>query len=167
MNDRAEVLLGAWLAELGFEGDPEMVETAARFTELMREFRVRPDPDLGTIAAGDRGAVVLRDVPFHSLCAHHLVPFFGTATVAYLPDGKLAGFGGIARVIEHFARRPQIQERMAGQIADLLFRTLAPRGLVVRLVARQLRMEIRGARATGSAEVITTRGDVDLLRTLV
>lgn len=167
MTGRAEVLLGAWLAELGFEGDPEMAETASRFTALMRELVPAGDPELSTMPAMGDGPVVLRDVPFHSLCAHHLVPFFGTATVAYLPGERLAGFGSIARVVDHFARRPQVQERMATQVADLLQSALEPRGLVVRLVARQLCMELRGVRATGSAEVLAERGETATLLPLL
>jgi GTP cyclohydrolase I len=160
-------LLAAALDALGFGGDPEMADTAERFAELLREFRPTSEDELRASmvalpsSASTRSSVAIRDMPFHSLCAHHLVPFWGTASVAYLPRRSLAGLGSIARVVQHYARRPQLQERLADQIADLLFETLAPEGLVVRLVARQMCMEMRGARSLGEVEVQAVRGEVD------
>jgi len=158
--DRARQLLADWLAELGFSGDPEMAQTPERVTELMRDFVPRGDPPVpSTFPSDGAGPVVLRDVPFYSLCVHHLLPFFGTATIAYRPWDRVAGFSSIARVVSYWAQRPQIQERMAEQIADTLFQTLEPQGLVVRLVARQLCMEMRGVHASGEAEVLAFRAD--------
>ena len=157
------------LAALGFVGDPEMEGTPERVVEMLRGFAPTAEPPkLTAFPAPNKGPIVLRDVPFHSLCAHHLLPFFGTAAVAYVPGPRVAGFGALAGAIKHFAERPQIQERMAEQLADHLHEALAPRGLVVRLVARQMCMEMRGARATGEAEVLAFRGDttglVELIR---
>lgn len=150
------------LASLGFSGDPEMEGTPARVAELLRSFVPAAEPprlsSFPAPAGARSGAVTLRDVPFYSLCAHHLLPFFGTATIAYLPGDKVAGFSALSDAVRHFADRPQIQERLAEQIADHLFDALAPRGLVVRLVARQLCMEMRGDRSTGEAEVVVHRG---------
>jgi len=150
------------LASLGFVGDPEMEGTPARVAEMLRSFVPTASPprlSAFPAPAGARsGAVYLRDIPFYSLCAHHLLPFFGTASIGYLPGERVAGFSALADAVRHFADRPQIQERMAEQLADHLFEALAPRGLVVRLVARQLCMEMRGARATGEAEVVVRRG---------
>ena len=157
---RAEDLLAAWLEELGFTGDPEMAETAERFTTFLRGFRAPVEaPSLSTLPSAGEEIVALREIPFHSLCAHHLLPFFGTAGIAYRPAGRLAGFGGLARVVQHHAHRPQIQERMAREIAVTLGEALAPEGVVVRLVARQLCMEMRGARSAGEAEVVATWGE--------
>jgi GTP cyclohydrolase I len=168
--ERAQELFQSWLDALGFVGDPEMAQTAQRFTEMFGEFVPRPDQDLlqgftlVPVQSGGGGAptpVAVRSMPFHSFCAHHLVPFFGWASVAYVPHEKLAGFGSIARVMQHFAKRPQLQERLANQMADVLCEALAPKGLVVRLVARQMCMEMRGARVHGNVEVLAVRGEVD------
>jgi GTP cyclohydrolase I len=167
--DKAKQLFQAWLDELGFVGDPEMATTAARFTEMFAEFVPKGDNVLDgftivpVMTSPDVQAtpVAVRSMPFHSFCAHHLVPFFGKASVAYLPDKKLAGFGSIAKVVQHYAKRPQLQERMADQVATDLWKALEPRALVVRLVARQMCMEMRGARVHGEVEVLAERGRVD------
>lgn len=168
--DDAKNLFQQWLDALGFTGDPEMASTAARFTEMFAEFRPVPDdalkqgftlvPAMGP-PDGPRTPVAVRAMPFHSFCAHHLVPFFGHASVAYLPDRQLAGFGGIARVVQHYAKRPTLQERLADQVASMLDDILSPRALVVRLVARQMCVEMRGARVPAEVEVFAIRGAVD------
>jgi GTP cyclohydrolase I len=167
---RAAALFQEWLSELGFKGDPEMAETAVRFSEMFAEFVPRDDATIvegftlvpATAPPGQAATpVAVRSMPFHSFCAHHLVPFFGFASVAYLPDAQLAGFGSIAKVVQHYARRPQLQERLADQSADVLWSVLKPRGLVVRLSARQMCMEMRGARVHGEVEVLAVRGQVD------
>lgn len=88
--------------------------------------------------------VLLRDIDFYSLCEHHLLPFHGKAHVAYLPDGKVVGLSKLARTVEAFARRPQVQERMTCQIADALMEHLAPKGAVVVVEAAHLCMKMRG-----------------------
>ncbi len=88
--------------------------------------------------------VLLRDIDFHSLCEHHLLPFYGKAHVAYLPDGQVVGLSKLARTVEAFARRPQVQERMTCQIADALMEHLAPKGVVVVVEAVHLCMRMRG-----------------------
>jgi GTP cyclohydrolase I len=174
---KAEDLFAAWLDELGFRGDPEMADTARRFTEMFAEFVPGDDSRLADgftlVGATDApNAVVLpiaiREMPFHSFCAHHLVPFFGRAHVAYLPGRHLAGFGSIARVVQHFAKRPQLQERLAEQVADTLWSILQPRSVIVRLEARQMCMEMRGAKVHGEVEVLAMRGeDLAVLREMV
>ena len=94
--------------------------------------------------------VLLKDIPFFSLCEHHLMPFTGKAHVAYLPDGKIVGISKLARVVEHFARRPQIQERLTAQIADLISYKLEPRGVAVVLEATHTCMTMRGVKKPGS-----------------
>ncbi|MBN2801129.1 MAG: GTP cyclohydrolase I [Deltaproteobacteria bacterium] len=135
-----------------------MSRTPELVTELLREFVPGEPPALSTFPAVGADAVILRGLPFHSLCAHHLLPFFGEADVAYLPGDRIAGLGGIPRLLEHCARRPQLQERLGGCLADLLEEALEPRGLVIRLRARQLCMEMRGARSPGTVEVVVQRG---------
>lgn len=99
--------------------------------------------------------VVLRDVPFHSMCEHHLLPFAGRAHLAYLPDGRIAGISKLARVVDDFARRPQVQERMTNQIADLLMDALTAKGVAVILEATHLCMTCRGVLKPGS-EMVTS-----------
>ncbi len=149
----------AALRALGFTEDPEMQASGRRFVEFLAEFMPGPRPHLSGFAVDGSGPVVLKGMAFHSLCAHHLVPFFGEASVAYLPGATVAGLGGIARMLHHFARQPQLQERLAEQLADALAEDLAPRGLVVRLTARQMCMEMRGARTRAEVVVLARRGD--------
>jgi len=97
--------------------------------------------------------VVLRDIPFHSICEHHLLPFMGKAHVAYLPDGKVVGISKLARTVDTFARRPQVQERLTCQIADALIDQLGARGVGVILEANHTCMTIRGVRKPGAVMV--------------
>ncbi len=97
--------------------------------------------------------VVLRDVPFYSMCEHHLLPFMGKAHVAYLPRGKVVGISKLARVVEAFARRPQVQERLTTGIADMLMERLDARGVGVIIEAEHTCMTIRGIRKPGSVMV--------------
>ncbi len=97
--------------------------------------------------------VLVRDIPFNSTCEHHLLPFIGVAHVGYLPDGKVAGLSKLARVGDEFSRRPQLQERMTHQVADLLFEKLDAKGVVVVLEAEHTCMTVRGVRKPGSLTV--------------
>jgi len=97
--------------------------------------------------------VVLRDIPFHSMCEHHLMPFTGRAHVAYMPRGRVVGLSKLARVGEAFAARPQLQERLTTQIADLLMDRLNPKGVAVVLEAEHTCMTIRGVKKPGSTMV--------------
>ncbi len=97
--------------------------------------------------------VVLRDIPFYSMCEHHLLPFMGKAHVAYLPRGKVVGVSKMARVVEACARRPQVQERLTSQIADLMMEKLDARGAGVIIEAEHTCMTIRGVRKPGSVMV--------------
>jgi GTP cyclohydrolase I len=145
--------------------EPELAETPARVADLYREIFAgldeRSAPELVAFPHEGRGdLVVVRDIPFHSLCVHHFVPFFGRALVAYLPGPRLLGISAAARVLDHWARRPQLQERLGQQIADHLERLLAPRGVAVVLEARHLCMEMRGIRRYGMVETRTVRGEL-------
>jgi GTP cyclohydrolase I len=97
--------------------------------------------------------VLIRDIPFTSMCEHHLLPFRGVAHVAYIPDGKVTGLSKIARVIEEFARRPQVQERMTQQIADLIEAQLCTKGVAVVVSAEHSCMAIRGIKKPGSTTI--------------
>ncbi len=149
--------------------EPELRETPARVADLYAEIFSGLDPgavpELATFphqaaagAAPGDDLVVIRDLPFHSLCVHHLVPFFGRAHIAYLPGSRIIGISGAARLLDLYARRPQLQERITTQIADHLERLVAPRGVAVMLEARHLCMEMRGIRKSGRVETRAVRG---------
>src|SRR6187549_3963992 len=135
--------------------DESMRETPRRMAETYVEL-LTPRPFTATTFPNDEGydeLVLARDIPFHSLCEHHLLPFTGRAHVAYLPDGKVVGLSKLARLVEGFARRPQVQERLTTQIADALMEELQPIGAACIVEAVHTCMTIRGAKKTGSTMV--------------
>jgi GTP cyclohydrolase I len=147
----AELLraLGADPAQESLAGTPGRVARA--YAELLRAA-----PFEATTFPNDEGydeLVLTRGIPFHSLCEHHLLPFTGVAHVGYLPGERIIGLSKLARVVEHFARRLQVQERLTCQVADWLHEHLAPRGVGVVLEAEHMCMTLRGVRATGSRTV--------------
>jgi GTP cyclohydrolase I len=149
--------IGADVDSPGLRGTPRRV--AASFAELVTpaDFAATSFPNEG----GYDELVVVRDIPFHTLCMHHLLPFFGHAHVAYLPGKRIIGISKLARVVEAFARDLQVQERMTVQIADWLEEHLAPGGVGVVLSAEHMCMTIRGVRKPGSKTVTSTlRGSV-------
>jgi GTP cyclohydrolase I len=154
-----EAHLAAVLEALGYDSDPECAGTAARVLEVLRAWAPgKPGPRLETFDAPGRDPVILRDLPFHALCAHHLLPFHGTCDVAYRPATRIAGLGAFPKLLRHLAQQPQLQERLGVQLAGTLADTLdAP--VVVRLRARQMCMEMRGAASPGIIETWTSRGD--------
>jgi len=110
----------------------------------------------GGVFEGDyRDLVLVRDIEFASVCEHHLLPFLGHAHVAYIPDGRILGLSKVARIVDHFAARLQVQERLTTQIADCLVEVLRPRAVGVVMSARHLCMQIRGVRKADS-EVLTS-----------
>ena len=106
--------------------------------------------------------VVVKEIPFYSLCEHHLLPFFGTAAVAYIPDGRVVGLSKIPRIVETYARRLQVQERMTSQIADFLMEQLRPQGVGVVIEATHLCAVMRGVRKPGT--VMTTSHVLGIFR---
>jgi GTP cyclohydrolase IA len=139
--------LAAALRALGY---PEPDETGVRFGGVLREFAPgAARPPIETFPAPG-GRVVLRDLPFHSLCEHHLLPFFGTVDIAYSTHGRAPGLGAVPRLVRHHARRPQLQERMTDAIARDLCAELGEAGVVVRVRARQMCMELRGPESPGT-----------------
>jgi len=143
--------------------DPEregLVDTPTRVAEMYAELfsGLGVDPKEGLTVGyeeGHREMVILRDIPFYSMCEHHLLPFYGTAHIGYIPDisGRVVGISKLARVVEIIARRPQIQERMTSQIADAIMEGLKPSGVVVVTQAEHLCMIMRGVKKPGSAIV--------------
>ncbi len=127
---------------------------ARAYGELMAGLQDDPKRHLKTVFNERYDEVVLlRDIEFHSLCEHHLLPFTGKAHVAYLPDGKVVGLSKLARLVEGFARRPQVQERLTTQIADALMEELAPIGAACVIEATHTCMTMRGAKKHGAIMV--------------
>ena len=124
--------------------------------EILSGYAVDPRRVLGRgFPARDRDLVVVRDIPFTSICVHHLLPFAGTAHVGYLPGARIAGLSKIARVVDALSRRLQLQERLTRQVTTTVMEGLAPLGVACRMEAEHLCMTVRGARKKG-ARVVTT-----------
>lgn len=120
-------------------------ETPARYIKFLEEFLHPPEFKFTTFdAEGYNEMIVQTNIPFYSLCEHHLAPFFGTGAIAYIPDSKIVGLSKLARVLDKFARRFQNQERVTKQIADYLMEELQPQGVGVVLRAQHLCMTMRG-----------------------
>ena len=141
-----------------------LLDTPARvarmYAELFEGLRTDPTEHLKvSFNAGGDEMVILRDIPFYSICEHHLMPFHGAAAVGYIPDGRVVGVSKLARLVEGYARRPQLQERLTGQVADGLMQTLRPDGVAVVIEAEHLCMTQRGVKKPGSRMVTSaTRG---------
>jgi GTP cyclohydrolase IA len=137
---------------------PGLQETPARVARMYREMfaglHVDPARHMEVVFPETYDEMVLiRDIPFTSMCEHHLLPFSGVAHVAYIPDGKVTGLSKIARVVEEISRRPQVQERMTQEIADLINSHLETTGVAVVVSAEHSCMAIRGIRKQGSTTV--------------
>jgi GTP cyclohydrolase I len=155
----------------GIGEDPKragLVDTPARvrrmFAELTAGYTIDPDEVLNDAIfdVGYSEMVLVKDIPFHSLCEHHLLPFAGTAAVAYIPAGRVIGLSKIPRIVDMYARRLQVQERLTQQIADFLMERLAPRGVGVVVEATHLCASMRGIRKPGM--VMTTSAVLGLFR---
>jgi GTP cyclohydrolase I len=141
-------------------GRDGLKETPRRVAEMYREVfaGLHEDPDAVVDAVFDVGhdeMIMVRDISFAAFCEHHLIPFTGKAHVAYVPneDGRITGLSKLARLVDVLARRPQVQEKLTTQIADVLERTLKPRGVFVVLEAEHLCMSLRGVKKPGSETV--------------
>ncbi|MFC2012039.1 GTP cyclohydrolase I FolE, partial [Chloroflexota bacterium] len=135
---------------------------AEMYSELFMGMNMDPKEEL-TVAfeEGHREMVILRGIPFYSMCEHHLLPFYGVAHIGYIPNanGRVVGASKLARVVEIVARRPQIQERMTSQIVDAIFEGIKPDGVGVVLLAEHLCMIMRGIKKQGSTiETSALRG---------
>lgn len=136
----------------GLKKTPSRVAKA--YAELLSGMKQEPREHLKTVFNERYDEVVLlRDIQFHSLCEHHLLPFTGRAHVAYLPDGKVVGLSKLARLVDVYARRPQVQERLTTQIADALMEELNPIGAACVIEATHTCMTIRGVKKPGSIMV--------------
>ena len=149
-------LIGEDSAREGLKKTPTRVGEAMQF--LTQGYQQDAEDILrGALFEEDyRQMVVVKDIPFYSLCEHHLLPFFGKAHVAYIPNGKITGLSKIARVVDVFARRLQVQERMTTQIKDCIQQTLNPLGVMVVIEAEHLCMQMRGVQ---KSHAVTTTSD--------
>ncbi len=139
--------------------DPDragLVETPKRVANMYEEiFAGLHDDPRRHLKLFDEGnndeMVVVRDIPMYSMCEHHLLPFIGKAHIAYIPsDGRVIGLSKLARIVDSFSKKPQLQERLTSQIADFLDKELSPQGVAVVIEAEHLCMTMRGARAAGA-----------------
>jgi len=137
------------------EGLRETADRVARmYTEVFRGLHEDPRDHLTAVFDEQHDEMVLvKDIPFYSMCEHHLLPFHGKAHVAYLPCGKVLGLSKVARVVEAFALRPQVQERLTSQIADLLMAELDAHGVAVVMEAYHTCMTMRGVKKPGSSAI--------------
>ncbi len=146
-----------------FGEDPDrdgLLDTPRRIAKMYEEIfaGLHEDPAKHltvTFEADHDEMVMVRDIPIHSMCEHHLIPFVGRAHVAYIPgdDGRITGLSKIARLVDGFAKRPQVQERLTAQIADALTATLNPRGALVMIEAEHFCMSMRGVKKPGSLTI--------------
>lgn len=138
---------------------PELKETPARVSESLMDLTRGAREDIGDICAGaifdepSQAMVLVRDISFYSLCEHHMLPFFGKAHIAYIPNGRIIGLSKLPRIVEHFSRRLQVQERMTQQVAETLQGLIRPEGLGVLIEATHLCMVMRGVQKEGSVAV--------------
>jgi GTP cyclohydrolase I len=133
---------------------PERV--ADMYEELFAGLTKDPEDELDVVfEAGHDEMIMVRDIPLHSLCEHHLIPFIGKAHVAYIPNksGQITGLSKLARLVDTLSKRPQVQERLTTQIADAIEKALDPRGVLVVIEAEHLCMSMRGVRKSGSTTV--------------
>lgn len=154
-----------FMEAIGIPDDENSKDTAYRvakmFVDELCGGLAQQPPELRVFSANNYGQyIVVRDIPYYSLCAHHHITFFGTADICYFPDKHVLGLSKFARVVQHFAARPQIQELLTEEVADYLHAKLKPKGIVVRMTGEHLCMEARGAKAVGSSTITQAlRGD--------
>jgi len=155
---RAEAAVRELLVAIGEDPDRDGLKaTPARvaraYAEIFAGLHTNPDDVLQTTFDEDHDELVLvKDIPLYSTCEHHLVPWHGTAAIGYIPgdDGRITGLSKLARVVDLYARRPQVQERLTSQVADAVMRRLEPQGVIVVVQAEHLCMAMRGVRKPGA-----------------
>ena len=161
IQDGVRLILEGIGEDLNREG---LRETPERIARMYEEICGGMTEDAGThlqktFSVSDSGIVMEKDIVFYSMCEHHMLPFYGKAHIAYIPDGKVVGLSKLARTVEVYAKRLQIQEKMTVQIADALMKYLAPKGVMVLLEAEHMCMTMRGIKKPGSKTVsVAVRG---------
>ncbi len=155
IKEGVKLLLEGIGEDINREGLKDTPDRIARmYTEVFGGMYEDASEHLHKVFTVDNNEMVLeKDIVFYSMCEHHLLPFYGKAHVAYIPDGKVVGLSKLARTVEVYARRPQIQEQMTGQIADAIMEHLAPKGAMVVIEAEHMCMTMRGVKKPGSKTV--------------
>lgn len=162
IQDGVRLILEGIGEDLNREG---LRETPERIARMYEEICGGMTEDAGkhlqkTFSVSDSGIVMEKDIVFYSMCEHHMLPFYGKAHIAYIPDGKVVGLSKLARTVEVFAKRLQIQEQMTAQIADAIMEHLSPRGVMVVIEAEHMCMTMRGVKKPGSlTETMAIRGE--------
>jgi GTP cyclohydrolase I len=159
--DRDKIKKGVRLILEGIGEDPGrsgLKDTPRRVAEMYEEIfsgLTTPSEELLKPIEGETHdeMVLLKDIPFYSVCEHHLLPFIGKAHIAYIPSGSIAGLSELAKALEHLAKRPQVQERLTAQLADMLMERLKPKGAMVIIDADHLCMSMRGIKKPGARTV--------------
>jgi len=168
-KQRIENAVKEFLLAIGEDPEREgLLETPFRVASMCEEVFVgmeeAPKEHLKIFSSSenDGGAVIVKDIPVYSVCEHHILPFIGKAHIAYIPkDGKIIGLSKFARIVNTFARRLQVQERLTSEIADFLYENLSPTGVAVVIEAEHLCMTMRGIRAAGSTTTTSAlRGEL-------
>ena len=164
-HKKVEQAIRLLLEGIGEDPDREgLVETPDRIARMYEEICGGMNEDAAehlkkTFTAENNEMVVEKDITFYSMCEHHMLPFYGKVHIAYIPDGKVVGLSKLARTVEVFARRLQLQEQLTGQIADALEKELNPKGVMVMIEAEHMCMTMRGIKKPGSQTVtIVKRG---------
>lgn len=161
IKDAVKLLLQGIGEDVNREG---LKDTPDRVARMYEEIYGGMEEDAGihlskTFAAQNNEMVIEKDIVFYSTCEHHLMPFYGKAHIAYIPDGRVVGLSKLARTVEVYARRPQIQEKMTAEIADAIMEHLKPKGVMVMVQAEHMCMTMRGVKKPGSQTVtMVTRG---------
>lgn len=168
MIDQEKIKQAVRLLLEGIGEDPSregLVETPERIARMYEEIYGGLTEDAGvhlakTFTVEHSEMVLEKDITFYSTCEHHLLPFYGKAHIAYIPDGRVVGLSKLARTVEVYARRPQIQEQLTGQIADALETYLEPKGVMVMIEAEHMCMTMRGIKKPGSKTVTVAKRGV-------
>jgi GTP cyclohydrolase I len=157
MVERMAQHMSGIMRELNLDlGDPNYVETPQRvakmYLEMFHGLREGAEPKVTTFPnEGDYHHMVIeKEIPFYSMCAHHFVPFYGHAHIAYIPGDTIVGLSKLPRILEFYAKRPQLQERLTEQVAEFLWGKLSPQGVMVVIEARHLCVEMRGVKKAGA-----------------
>ncbi len=158
MIDKTKIETGVRLLLEGIGEDPQRLglretpqRVATMFEEIFSGIGVDPQAEIKVFPAEHHEMIIHRDIPFYSMCEHHLLPFWGFASIAYIPnEGIVTGFSSLARIVRVLAQRPQLQERMVTGVADAIMEKLKPMGVLVIVRAQHLRLMMRGEKVHGS-----------------
>lgn len=167
-REKIEEAVRLLLEGIGEDCDREgLKETPDRVARMYEEIFAGMEQNAGehlskTFTAENNEMIIEKDISFYSTCEHHLMPFYGKVHIAYIPDGRVVGISKLARTVEVFARRLQIQEKMTAQIADAIMKNLKPRGVIVMAEAEHMCMTMRGVKKPGSRTVtMVARGEFE------